>query len=185
MKPVKNKAVFFDRDGVINKARIVNGLPYPPIGLTGLEIYDDVISSIKKLKASGFMTFIATNQPDVARGILDISAVSEIHDYLNKILDLDGIYLCIHDSEDNCVCRKPSPGMLIAAAKEHNLNLRDSFMIGDRWRDVQAAQNAGCTPIFIDRGYSEAAPTGEFIFADSVMDAASIILEGMKYEDGR
>jgi len=173
----KNKAVFLDRDGVINKPKVINGLPYPPSSLLELELYEDVSVSVMKLKNYGYKVFIVTNQPDIARGNVTLSDVNLIHDYLSNILDIDDIYMCTHDSSQNCMCRKPKPGLLLKAAKDHNINLNESYMIGDRWRDVGAAQKAECTPIFIDRGYSETQPDGEFIKATSVESAINFILE--------
>jgi D-sedoheptulose 7-phosphate isomerase len=149
------RAVFLDRDGVINRAIVRNGTPHPPATLEELEIFPDVPEALHELKAHGFELLVITNQPDVARGTQTRDAVEGIHQKLASTLPLDDILVCYHTDQDNCSCRKPKPGMLLEAARKHDIDLSVSFLIGDRWRDIEAGKNAGCKTILIDGGYHE------------------------------
>lgn len=152
---VKTKAVFLDRDGVINKAIIFERKPYPPATLQEIIILPGVLDGICALKDGGYKTFIVTNQPDVARGTIPFEVVDEINLYLKSHLGIDQVYCCFHDGKDNCDCRKPKPGMLLSAAEDWDVELSRSFMIGDRWRDIDTAKAAGVTSILIDYNYDE------------------------------
>ena len=149
------KAVFLDRDGVINKAFVKNGLPTSPHSLDELEILPGVKESILRLKRLNFICLVVTNQPDVPRGKISKSNVIKMNNFLKKEIKLDDIFVCYHDDKDNCKCRKPKPGMIIQASKKWDIDVRKSFMIGDRWRDIQAGINAGCKTFFIDNNYNE------------------------------
>jgi D-sedoheptulose 7-phosphate isomerase len=151
-------AVFLDRDGVINRAVVRDGKPFPPTSLKELEVLPDVASSLHDLKAQGFALFIITNQPDVARGTQTREAVDSIHQALASSLPIDGIFVCYHDDTDDCACRKPKPGLLLEAQRKHNIDLSRSFVVGDRWRDIDAGHSAGCKTILIDYGYKERKP---------------------------
>ena len=153
------KAVFLDRDGVINNSVVKDGKPYPPSSIEQLEILPKVPEALEKLRESGFFLICVTNQPDVARGTQTREAVEQIHCALLKKLPLHDIVVCYHDDIDNCQCRKPLPGMLIAAAEQYSIDLGKSFMVGDRWRDVEAGQNAGCRTVLIEYGYEERDPS--------------------------
>jgi D-glycero-D-manno-heptose 1,7-bisphosphate phosphatase len=171
-----NQAVFLDRDGVINRAFIRNGTPYPPYTLDEVEILPGVFNALSALKVAGFILIIVTNQPDVARGKQLRKTVEDINNYLLTTLPLDACYTCYHDNADACGCRKPLPGSLLAAAKEHGIQLNQSYMIGDRWRDMEAGLSAGCTSIFIDYGYQEKQPDYVDCRVDSLSDAVPYIL---------
>lgn len=162
----KVKAVFLDRDGVINKAVVLNGRPYPPSSISDLIIVDGVEDGLLTLKQLGFLLIIVTNQPDVARGKTSITVVNEINSFLKKELNLDDIYCCIHDSFDYCNCRKPKPGMIFEAAKKWNIDLTQSFIVGDRWRDIETGINAGVKTLLIDYGYDEKFIKPDFISKD-------------------
>ena len=149
------KAVFLDRDGVVNKAFIRNGLPTSPISLNELEILPGVKESILRLKKLNYICLLVTNQPDVSRGKIEKKNVIEMNNFLKKEIELDDIFACYHDDKDNCKCRKPKPGMIIQASNKWDIDVRKSFMIGDRWRDIQAGINAGCKTFFIDNNYNE------------------------------
>lgn len=151
---VKQRAVFLDRDGVINEARVKNGKPYPP-QLRDLKLTSRILETLMTLKSRGFLLFIVTNQPDVARKTLTMEDVSAIHAEICRQLPIDGVYTCFHDGPDECDCRKPRPGLILRAAKEHNIDLSRSYMVGDRWRDVDAGKTAGCHTVFVDYGYAE------------------------------
>ena len=155
VKPVWSRAVFLDRDGVLNRSVVRGGKPYPPSSVDELEILPGVPEALRRLKESGFLLIGATNQPDVARGAQSLEVVEQIHMALLRVLPLDEIFACYHDDSHNCSCRKPRPGLLLKAAEKYAISLETSFMVGDRWRDVAAGQNAGCKTVFIDYGYLE------------------------------
>ncbi|MBC8178233.1 MAG: HAD family hydrolase [Deltaproteobacteria bacterium] len=171
------KAVFLDRDGVINRPVIRDGKPYPPSSVTEVEILPGVSEALEKLKDKGFLLICVTNQPDVARGTQKREQVESIHKCLLESLCLDEILVCYHDDNDGCQCRKPLPGMLLDAAGRLAIDLKKSFMVGDRWRDIEAGQNAGCTTIFIEYGYKERGPkTPPDITVASLAEGADWIL---------
>lgn len=153
------KAVFLDRDGVINRALVREGKPYAPATPAELEIPPGTSDALVRLKELGFLLIVVTNQPDVARGKQSREAVQEIHEILSKQLPLDSFLACYHDDADGCTCRKPKPGLLLRAAREHGIDLGQSFLIGDRWRDIDAGLAAGCRTVWIDYGYCERGPT--------------------------
>ena len=155
---VKNKAVFLDRDGVLNQAVVRNGMPYPPANVEELVLAPNAKPALLELKALGFLLLVVTNQPDVAKGITTRAAVEEINRKLASLLPVDDIFVCYHQDSDHCDCRKPKPSMILEGAQQHNVDLDESFMVGDRWRDVEAGQNAGCRTIIIDGGYEERQP---------------------------
>lgn len=149
------RAVFLDRDGVLNRAVIKNGKPYPPANLNELIVDEEVKPALKKLKDSGFLLIGVTNQPDVARGKTLQTTVESINNHLLKILPLDDFRVCYHDDKDHCYCRKPKPGLILEAAQTWSIHLSTSYMVGDRWRDVEAGHSAGCKTVFLDLGYTE------------------------------
>lgn len=151
-------AVFLDRDGVLNRAVVRDGKPFPPSGLEELELLPEVASSLLDLKAHGFALFVITNQPDVARGNQTRETVEGIHQALASSLPIDDIFVCYHDDADHCACRKPLPGLLLEAQRKHNIDLSRSFVVGDRWRDIDAGHSAGCKTVLIDYGYRERKP---------------------------
>jgi len=155
---VKHKAVFLDRDGVLNQAVVRNGKPYPPANAGELVLAPNAKAALQELKEQGFLLLVVTNQPDVAKGITTRAAVDAINRKLASELPVDDVFVCYHQDSDNCDCRKPKPGMLLEGARKHNVDLAESFMAGDRWRDVEAGQNAGCRTVFIDGGYEERQP---------------------------
>jgi D-glycero-D-manno-heptose 1,7-bisphosphate phosphatase len=152
---VAHRAVFLDRDGVLNAAIVRDGRPYPPGDAGEVELLSGVEDACARLGAAGFELVVVTNQPDVARGTLTLEAVERINDVLLAALPLDEIVVCPHDDADGCECRKPKPGMLVDAAGRRELDLAESFMVGDRWRDVEAGRRAGCRTVLVDRGYDE------------------------------
>ena len=149
------RAVFLDRDGVLNRAFIKERLPFGPATFEEFEILPESAGAVLVLKQAGFKTLVVTNQPDVARGLLTREKIEAMHQVLKEAVAVDEILVCYHADEDGCDCRKPKPGMLLEAARKWGVTLSKSFMIGDRWRDVDAGKAAGCRTIFIDRGYDE------------------------------
>jgi D-glycero-D-manno-heptose 1,7-bisphosphate phosphatase len=170
------RAVFLDRDGVINGALVRDGKPYPPDSLDELEILPGVAEALERLRAAGFLNVVVTNQPDVATGKQQREVVEAMHAFLSSKLALDAVKVCYHIDADNCACRKPRPGMLLEAAGELGIDLAASFMVGDRWRDVAAGQAAGCKCYFLDRGYREKLPEKPHVAVKSLVEAAALIL---------
>jgi D-glycero-D-manno-heptose 1,7-bisphosphate phosphatase len=173
--PEGQATVFLDRDGVINRATIRDGRPHPPATLEEFSILPGVPEACEMLRRAGFVLLVVTNQPDIARGTQDQAIVDEIHNLLLRTLPIDAIYVCPHDDADGCACRKPNPGMLLEAARDRNLNLEGSFMVGDRWRDVEAGRRAGCRTVFIDRGYEELPPENPDAIVSDLRQAADWI----------
>ena len=153
------KAVFLDRDGVLNQAILRDGKPHPPASIEELRILPDVPQALASLKAHGFLLLVVTNQPDVARGSQQRQVVEAIHASLAAALPIDDFFVCYHDDQDGCDCRKPKPGLLLQAAARYGLVLPDCYLIGDRWRDIDAGHRAGCPAIWIDNGYRERGPS--------------------------
>ena len=178
---VKNRAVFLDRDGVLNQVVVRNGKPYPPENAAELMLAPHARAALQELKAQGFLLLVVTNQPDVAKGITTQPAVEEINRKLASELPLDDVFVCYHQDSDHCDCRKPKPGMILDGARKHKVDLAESFMLGDRWRDVEAGQNAGCRTIFIDGGYEERQPSRPAdATVHSLREAADLILQASR-----
>lgn len=172
----KNKSVFLDRDGVINRVTLKDGRPHPPLNLSELEILPGVAQAIERLKASGFKVIVVTNQPDVARGTIEKKVVEEINCYLSEKLKIDEFKVCYHDDSDGCDCRKPNPGALLDASNKYSIDLESSYMVGDRWKDVLAGQRAGCKTIFIKCNYDEFQPNFQTYTVNNMTEAVEIIL---------
>jgi len=152
-----NRAVFLDRDGVLNRAIVRQGRPYPPATLEEFEILPGAAEAARKLRDAGFLLVGATNQPDVARGTQRREVVEAMNGRLLAEMPLAEILVCYEDGDD-CPRRKPNPGLLLEAAETYAIDLSASYMVGDRWRDVEAGRRAGCRTVFIDRGYHERRP---------------------------
>lgn len=173
-------AVFLDRDGVLNRAFVRGGKPYPPGGLADFELLPGVGAASAALRAAGYDRVVVTNQPDVGSGKQRREVVEAMH---RRLLDeglCDDVRVCYHTDADGCDCRKPRPGMLLAAARERGIDLARSWMVGDRWRDVGAGRAAGCRTCLIDYGYAET-PDGlrdcpPDVVVASLVDAAARIL---------
>jgi D-glycero-D-manno-heptose 1,7-bisphosphate phosphatase len=153
------QAVFLDRDGVLNAPIVRGEKPYPPASLEELQILPGTGESLARLKEKGFALIAITNQPDVSRGSTNRALVEQIHRRLSDSLPLDDVFVCYHDDRDQCNCRKPLPGLILQAAAKHGISLHESYMIGDRWRDVDAGSAAGCKTVLIDYGYAERPPS--------------------------
>lgn len=170
------RAVFLDRDGVINRVVVRGGRPYPPDSVAALEVLPGVADALARLKAAGYCLVVVTNQPDVARGRQTRASVEAMHTRLASELPIDDFRTCYHDDEDGCSCRKPRPGLIIEAARAHGLDLERSVMVGDRWRDVDAGRAAGCATVFLDYAYDERRPRDPDLVAASLADAVEWIL---------
>lgn len=169
------RAAFLDRDGVINRALVRDGVPYAPVSLAEFELLDGVPEAIQELRTAGFRIIVVTNQPDVATGVQRRDTVEHIHAHLLERLGVDAIKACFHVDADHCACRKPKPGMLLEAAEEWDVDLSQSYMIGDRWRDVEAGHAAGCRTILVGDGYGER-PASPDSVAGSLREAVGLIL---------
>lgn len=169
------RAVFLDRDGVLNRAVEREGRPHPPASAAELDVADGAAEACEALREAGLALIVVSNQPDVARHIQAPAEVDAIHAELFKHVPVDDVYVCFHDDADGCGCRKPAPGLLQAAAERHGLDLPASFMVGDRWRDVEAGRRAGCRTVFIDHGWDERRPVADAVVT-GVLDAARWIL---------
>jgi len=170
------RAVFLDRDGVLNRSVLLDGNPKPPIAVDDVEILGGVIEGIKILKNYDLVPVVVTNQPDVARGITTRSQVDLINTYIGAITGIEYFYTCFHDDVDLCSCRKPAPGLIYQAALDLQLDVLKSFMLGDRWRDISAGQAAGCKSFFIDYSYPEKQPSLPFTRVSSLNEAAKLIV---------
>jgi D-glycero-D-manno-heptose 1,7-bisphosphate phosphatase len=149
------KIVFYDRDGVINYLVPKDGEFTSPRTIEELQIYWDVKDVLLELREEGFLNFIVTNQPGIARGYVKEYDVVKMHKYIMENLAIDDIFMCPHDDSDNCPCRKPKIGKILQAASKYNFKFLNSFFVGDTWRDVEAAERANCYSIVIDRPYNQ------------------------------
>lgn len=172
----KRRAIFLDRDGVLNEAIVRNGHPYPPDSIETLVVLPGVHEALNALHNCGFKLIVVTNQPDVGAGRQTREAVEQIHTWMRTNLALDDIRVCYHTDADECMCRKPKPGMLLDAAEFWGIDLAASFMIGDRWRDIEAGRTAGCCTIYLRSRYDERQPFGFGAIVDSLLEASQIIL---------
>jgi len=149
------RAVFLDRDGVLNEPVVRDGKPYPPVRPGDLVVCEGAASALDALRGLGFALVCITNQPDVARGTLAAHTLDAINARLMAALPLDALYVCRHDDADNCTCRKPKPGLIHQAAHDLGLDAAASYLVGDRWRDIEAGAAARCRTVLVDRWYQE------------------------------
>lgn len=171
------RAVFLDRDGVLNANLVRGGKPYAPRCAAEFQLLPEVEPAVRRIKAAGFLAIVITNQPDVAMGFTPRATVDLFHDELRRRLPLDDIKICWHTDADNCSCRKPRPGLILEAAVQYKIDLASSYMVGDRWRDVDAAHAAGCEAILIDHGLVQDRPTHPDKTVASLAEAVSYIVE--------
>ena len=171
------RAIFLDRDGVINYPIILHGKPYAPKFFKEFVLYPDAIKTLQEFKFKGYALVIVTNQPDVGHGLTNMSEIIQMHQYLESYIEIELIQICPHKQYEGCLCRKPKAGMLFDAAKRMDIDLPNSWLIGDRISDIQAGNQGGVNTIFIDRGYAET--QGNIIDAhivNSLQEACSLIL---------
>jgi D-glycero-D-manno-heptose 1,7-bisphosphate phosphatase len=153
MTAALRRAVFLDRDGVLNRSVVRDGKPYPPRSLDELEILPGVPEALGLLREAGFLLLVVTNQPDVARGTQRREVVEAINEALCAALPLDDVFTCYDDGDSPR--RKPNPGMILEGTAKYRVDLGGSFLIGDRWKDVEAGRRAGCRTVLLDYGYAE------------------------------
>ena len=162
---------------MINEGVVRDGKPYPPQTVEALKLLAGVEQAVGALKDQGYALVVVTNQPDVRTGVQRRETVEEMHRRLMDWLPLDAIKACYHTDEDGCSCRKPKPGMINEAAEELAIDPEASFMVGDRWRDIGAGNAAGCRSFYIDYGYSERRPDGDYLIVSNLPEAVEIILD--------
>lgn len=170
------KAVFLDRDGVLNQTIFRDGKPRAPYKLEDFVLCTGVPEAILLLKKHDFTLIVVTNQPDVARGWVSKEAVDAVNNKLRELIEVDDIKVCFHTEKDHCLCRKPRPGMLLEAAKERNIDVSISFMVGDRFSDIEAGYKAGCRTILIGQGDEKGNYSPDFQF-NSLLEAAQLLIK--------
>ena len=149
------KAVFLDRDGVLNRIVMRDGLPCSPRSLDEFAWEKGAAGVVRRLKGEGFLTVVVTNQPDIARGKMVKDVLDAMTERLYKELQVDEACVCCHDDGDLCHCRKPKPGMILDAVEKWDIGLDCSFMVGDSRKDMEAGRSAGCDTILLDRVYNQ------------------------------
>jgi D-glycero-D-manno-heptose 1,7-bisphosphate phosphatase len=176
-------AVFLDRDGVLNRTNVVDGVPKPPRTIDDFALLPGVEEACAALRGYGFLLIVVTNQPDIARGAQTVDVVERMHGELRRRLPVDDIYMCPHDDHHNCACRKPKPGMLVEAAAVHGIDLARSIMVGDRDKDVEAGRAAGCRTVFVDGGYGKRPVPEANLTVRSLREAVPWIISQVKAGD--
>ena len=176
-----NKAIFIDRDGVINHLVSRDGGMYSPRLVTDFQIFPSVPDAIKQIREAGYLVVVVTNQPDISRGLLKPNVLDEMHQLLRAVCQVDAIYVCPHDNSDNCLCRKPLPGMLLQATTDLSIDLNNSWMIGDRATDMQAGNAVGLSNIFIASGQEQ---RSELIPEKGIVASFITFLEAIQFISG-
>ncbi len=171
-------AVFLDRDGTLNVQVVRDGRPFPPQTAAEFRLFSDVPAACRALKAAGFALVVATNQPDVGRGAQSQAVVEAMHaELLRLVPEIDRIEVCYDPGRgEPSLRRKPEPGMLLDAARALGLDLPRSWMVGDRWRDIDCGRRAGVRTVFIDFGYAEKREVSPDFTVKNFAEAARIIL---------
>ncbi len=172
--------VLLDRDGVLNSVRVRLGRGFSPRRFAEFKLLPGVAAAVARLREAGQPVVVVTNQPDIARGLLQPAELERMHEFLRGHVPVDRIYTCPHDDSDHCTCRKPLPGLLLRAATDFHLDLEHTWMVGDSWKDVEAARAAGCRMIFIAGAYSDAGSSKPEHVAASLPEAAKIILRELQ-----
>lgn len=172
------RAVFLDRDGVINRKAATEG-EYVT-SWEHFEILPGVAEAISGLNSADFQVIVVTNQRAISKGLMTTGDLERIHLNMCHSLSeqgakIDAVYYCPHGTEPRCACRKPEPGMLFQAAREHKINLSESWMVGDSERDVEAGRRAGCRTIRL-AGNRESERTFADLVSSSLLEAVQLIL---------
>jgi D-glycero-D-manno-heptose 1,7-bisphosphate phosphatase len=172
----RDRAVFLDRDGVLNAIVERDGKPASPRTPDELLIVPDAPAALAALKAAGYRLFVVTNQPDIARGLMTEAALDAIHAKLSAALPIEEVAACRHDNADHCACRKPKPGLLLDLAARHGLDLERSWMIGDQDRDIACGHAAGVRTVLLDRPYNSGDAAGADAVTSNLSKAIGVIL---------
>ena len=195
-----NRAAFLDRDGVLNVLvyRPEEGIWDSPYRLEEFKLVAGAAEAVRLLKELGLLAIVVSNQPGVAKGKCTLEFLELLNQKIREELAregafLDDIYYCLHHSDGVvrpyariCECRKPKPGLLFKAAKDHNVDLASSYLVGDRPADVEAGRSAGCKTIMVE-DYAVAQDSDAFIqpaFRASTLLAAARLIERQEVEDG-
>jgi D-glycero-D-manno-heptose 1,7-bisphosphate phosphatase len=163
--PPMKAAVFFERDGILNRVRVERQNQVSPRTLDDFVLNEEAIEPMRALKKAGLFLVATTNQPGLSRGYLSRRELDLMHSVLHKRFPLDDLLMCPHDELDRCPCRKPKPGLFLEAGFKWHLDLEHSFVISDKWQDAEAAHNAGCTSLLIKSPWNGSGHR-DFIFAD-------------------
>jgi len=169
-----SKAVFLDRDGIIN--RVVfrgSSKPIAPWTIDEFTFETDINMPLNEIKNSGYYLFVVTNQPDLSKGLVRPEVVTLFHKRISDELPINEISVCPHIDDHNCLCRKPKPGMILDLAKKYNIDLEESFMVGDTWKDISAGSTAGCKTVLIKKPYNTIVKAE--IIIDHLRDLATLI----------
>ena len=151
----RRRAVFLDRDGVLVETLVRDNRAFAPLSLSEFRLVAEATAQVARLREAGLLPIVFTNQPDVGRGRLSLETLDAMHARLRETVAVEDIFVCTHDSEAACECRKPKPGLLRAAAEKWAVDLEQSFVVGDRWQDIEAGRAVGCYTVLIERPYSE------------------------------
>jgi D-glycero-D-manno-heptose 1,7-bisphosphate phosphatase len=170
------RAVFLDRDGVINRSPCIDGKPRAPRRLEDFRLLPGTAAAVSALKRAGFLAIVVTNQPDVGNGLMTREALDAMHARLVRTVAVDAVLVCPHRQDEGCECRKPKPGLIRRAIAQFAIDPSASYLIGDRWSDVAAGKAAVLTTIFLDRGDAEAKPERADLVVKSLPQAARVIL---------
>lgn len=173
---MEKRAIFLDRDGVTNQLIEEKGRFRSPRSIDEFKYEPGVIKFIQDIKKSDFEIIVITNQPEVKRGLVSKKIVEDFHKKISVDTGIRNFFICWHDTDDNCDCRKPKPGLFLTASEKLNISLKDSYMIGDRDKDIIAAENAGCSGILYSQNYF-AAKLNKYSFT-SFPDIFSFIQNG-------
>ena len=174
----KQKVVFFDRDGVLNHLVQRDGSFYSPQIFDDFHIVDEAKEIVNRIHQMGFLAIVVSNQPDISRGKLKQSELDKMTAMLYENICVDDVFYCIHDDENDTGCRKPAPGLFIMAQEKYNIDFNKSFMIGDTWKDVKAANNAGISMILFNKDYNQ--DLENVIRVKSLPEIVSLINNGIK-----
>lgn len=173
---MSRRAVFLDRDGVLNAVVHRGDVVSSPRTVDELQIVPDAPAALSRLRDAGFRLFVVTNQPDVSRGKMTADALETIHRRLAAALPVEAISACLHDNADNCACRKPKPGLLLDLAARRDLDLADSWMVGDQDRDIDCGRAAGVRTVLLDRDYNSGVGAAADATTSTLSQAVDAIL---------
>ena len=152
-----NKAFFLDRDGIINYPifRGISPKPIAPWTIEEFNLIPGLGNILTELKKNGFYIFVVTNQPDISKGIIDIELINKMNKIILDKYPINEILFCPHTDDDNCLCRKPKPGMILSLIKKYKINVKNSYILGDNFKDIEAGKAAGLKTILLNRFYNK------------------------------